>query len=172
MAAVQVDIGAAVAATLAQANADGYFTPLVVTPERSYADWNDALEDLDILHVDVVPQTLGATLADRGRLQYDAQISVLVRKRFGPTARDASGRLLNAPIDELVLLLQRCYEYFVPGRALVGQPEIKWKPPRTIKGTEGSGSQFKAVYSRTMLRQNSQFSGWVVLGFVAVKEAE
>lgn len=175
MAATMIAIADAIAAELATASGAGYFAPLTVAPVRSYASWDNKLETLGTTKVDVVPLDMQARFPARGHLGYEVQTSVLVRRLFGASDRDSDGQLLNASVDPFLVLLQQIYELFAPsypghdGRPLATIPGAAWLPP-TMSATEGS--QFRAMYSRTMLRTNSQFSGFVVLAFRVMKQAQ
>lgn len=173
MAAIIVDIADAVAEELEAASAADYFGPLTISPVRSYAAFDDKLESQTTHRVDVVPLKAEMRQASRGHLVYEVSVSVLIRKLFGAADRNTDGTLKNSSVDAMVLLLQRCYEWFAPsypgnsGRSLTSQPLAAWLPP-----DGNDGSQFKAFYSRQMLRVNSQFSGWAVLSYMIPKQGE
>lgn len=103
--AVSVAVAKGVTSQLAVAELSQAFAP-----ERSYADWDIQLEELDSLRVDVVAvQTeQQAERNSRGSMAYQIPIDVAVRKRFGGGAE----RVPLDEIDALVLLVEEIYESF------------------------------------------------------------
>lgn len=103
---------------------------LEFTLERSYADWDLALEDATETRVDVafVSTKIEAELAARGgRLAYTVPVDVCIRKKFGPEHQcDRTGRLSNSAIDPLVLLTQELFVLFTM-RRLANDGSIVWK---------------------------------------------
>ena len=103
--------------------------------ERSYADWDVKLEDVDVLRVDVVPVRCDPRQASRGLIEYECAVDIGIRKRFGSsTTETATGRIQQDRIDELMELSQRISDYFLPSQAVSGQdghpltdvPEACW----------------------------------------------
>ena len=92
MAAVDLEIADAVVTALEAATLSKSIDPI-----RSYAEWDEALEEFDELHVDVVPLQTGPTteLDDRGSVEYACEIDIGVRYRFGRSRR--SQRLAVLP---------------------------------------------------------------------------
>ncbi len=91
--------------------------------ERSYADWDIALEENDEtrgkLHCDVVPVTyVSADREYRAGIAYQVPVDVVFRKLVPPTARTASGRIDPAYIDDYVEFNESVYEYFMQPKAL------------------------------------------------------
>jgi hypothetical protein len=153
--AVEVDIADAITAALDTAAFSQAFTPV-----RSYAEWEDALEDLNTLHVDVVPvQTGPATeLDDRADVEYDCEIDIGVRYRFGTADQvSATGRVDTAKVDELILLVQEIAEFFMVDRLADANTAV-WQD-----------TEIKLGWSRKHLRQLRQFFGFVRLTFKATR---
>lgn len=155
MTAILVSVADAIAEELAEVTLSEEFSV-----DRSYADWDDDLqENQKGVLVDVVPASCSSTLLSRGKLAYVCTVNVLLRKRLNQIDRDRDGKFRNEVIDALVEDLQTINEYFAPsqpdqtGRRLTAMATARW--------TEQSG--IKAPYSRKMLRDHSQFSGWVGL---------
>ena len=129
---------------------------------RSYGDWEDKLEDIQTkLRIDVVPQSCQSELFNRASHEYRVEISVLLRKRFGP-GDQRGGRIENDLIDQLVGDLQKVHEYFVPSQST--QSGLRLTAVQQARWLEGS---VMAPYSRKMLRDHGQYSGWckVVFGY-------
>lgn len=85
-----------------------------VTIERSYADWELALDEAATTRIDVVLVTTEQTteLTTRGGSQYLVPIDIAVRKRF-----EVDGdRIPNDQVDALMLLVQNVHDHFTPER--------------------------------------------------------
>lgn len=155
MAAVDLEIADAVVTALAA----GTFSK-TINPTRSYAEWEEALEALNELHVDVVPlQTGPATeLDDRGSVEYTCEIDVGVRYRFGTSEQESTtGRVDVAEVDGCKLLVQEIAEYFITDR-FADSPFGVWQ-----------STEIKLGWSRKHLRQMRQFFGFVRLTFSATR---
>lgn len=155
MAAVDLEIADAVVTALSAATFSKDFTPV-----RSYAEWEDALEDFGTLHVDVVPlQTGPATeLDDRDSVEYTCEIDVGVRYRFGTVEQDSlTGRVDPDEIDACKLLVQEIAEYFMTDRFDDATAGI-WQD-----------TEIKLSWSRKHLRELRQFFGFVRLTFLATR---
>jgi len=143
-----------------------------VTLERSYADWEAELSDLQAgLRLDVVLADWRTDLATRAKHRHECAVSLLLRRRF--TSRDDrvianGGRLHNESVDTLLEDLQSIAEFFAPsqptydGRKLSSVPDAAWLPESTILTPERR-SGVTAPYSRDMLADNSQYSGLVTV---------
>lgn len=157
MAAVDIEIAEAVQAALAAGiSFGGVDLPAV----RSYAEWDEAIEDLDTLHVDVVPLQTGpgVSLDDRGSVEYTCEIDVGVRYRFGTTDQDSvTGRVDVDKVDALKLLVQTIAEFFMIDR-LSDTNTASWQE-----------TEIKLSWSRKHLRQMRQFFGFVRLTFLATR---
>lgn len=125
-------------------------------PERSYADWDLALEDADKLHVDVVLVTteIQTNPISRhandvgGDVEYIVPIDVGIRQRFGQSEEEpSSGRISVAEIDQLVLLETQIFEYLYQ-EELTTYTAASWEDTRIV-----------VACSREHLRQNRQFTG-------------
>jgi len=112
--AVLVKVADGVTAEINAALEAGEFEGLQFTAERSYADWkDDELEDLDCLHVDVVPVRYDNTdLDSRGSVGYVCSVDIGVRKKFGQGDNSQSGRIRKEEVDRLVLLVEQLHEHF------------------------------------------------------------
>lgn len=148
--AVLTTIADAITAELAAAVRDGKFEGMQFTPERSYADWDDDLKDLDCLRVDVVP--VGhedASRETRGSLKYDCSIDIGVREKFGAEARDKHGRIQVERVDRLALLIEEIHEFFI-SRRLTGLEAAVWVETKIVSS-----------YDREKLRDLGLFVGFV-----------
>lgn len=147
MSAVQTIVAQAIAD---QANAapGGTFT-LPFTAVRSWADWDEALCDMGVLHVDVVPAgIIGLPQEDREpSLAYQVQTDIGVRQAFGQDNQaTATGRLTNTVLDRLALLGRQLHEYFTSSR-LDDDLDAVWQ--RT---------QYRVPFSRKHLRTLRQWT--------------
>lgn len=108
---------------------------LSIEPKRSYADWELALEDQDVLHVDVVAHATEQEIdqeARGGKLFYLIPLFIAVRKRFGSIDQeDREGRVNIDEIDKLVLLTQNIHESMTQKR-LTDFNEGVWQATRTL----------------------------------------
>lgn len=140
------------------------------TLARSYGDWEDLLEDTERakLRIDVVPQACPSQLANRGgQLNYEVSTSILLRYLF-VSGEHKSGRIENSRIDQLVEDLQTVHQFFTPKRAtgfqarkLADVPEAAWS----------SDSAIKAAFSRKLLKDPGQYSGWCAVIYDVPVEA-
>jgi hypothetical protein len=157
MAAVDIDIADAVKdALVAGVSFGGVPVPAV----RSYAEWDEALEDLNTLHVDVVPLQTGpaTSLEARGEVEYSCEIDIGVRYRFGTADQESTtGRVDPDEIDALKLLVQAIAEFFMVDRLTDTNMSI-WQE-----------TEIKLGWSRKHLRQMRQFFGFVRLTFLATR---
>lgn len=130
-----------------------------VDAEDSFADWDDMLEDLGILHIDVVPVDDETTLAARGNTAHQCSVDVAIRKRFDASDQDPdTGRIDRDKIKELVQLMEEIGELFV-GKRLSNYDNAAWQ-----------GLRNTAMYSRRHLRENRQYSGIARITFVSHKQ--
>lgn len=136
--------------------------------QRSYADWDLKLENLDQLemkdsdklHVDVVSHSSEQAVehAARGKLRFTVPIDIAVRRKLGPDDQDSdTGRLKLLAIDELMELTQRMYELFAH-QELNGFPE----------GTQEETTIEVAPF-REHLRELRQFTSIVRVVFTTYK---
>lgn len=156
MVAVDLEIADAVVTALRA----GTFSR-AIDPVRSYAEWEEQLEDLGTLHVDVVPlQTGPATeLDDRGSVQYTCEVDIGVRYRFGTAEQESTtGRVDVADVDACKLLVQEIAEFFITDR-FADSPFAVWQE-----------TEIKLGWSRKHLRTMRQFFGFVRLTFTATRE--
>lgn len=141
-----------------------------ITPERSYADWELALEteraeDGNRLLVDVVghmttQEVMPAARGDVGspKLRYGVTVDIAVRKRFDQGQRDGdTGRVQLAEVDELVYLVQEIGEHF--------------NLQRMNEFTAATHDKTEVVVNpdRLHLREFKQFTGIVRITFNAFK---
>ena len=155
MGAVDLDIADAVVTALEAATLSKSIDPV-----RSYAEWDEALEEFDALHVDVVPlQTGPATaLEARAEVDYTCEIDIGVRYRFGTSEQESTtGRVATDEIDAFKLLVQEIAEYFMTDR-FADSPYGVWQE-----------TEIKLGWSRKHLRQMRQFFGFVRLTFSATR---
>ena len=144
-----VELAEAITTTLAAAS----FATGVFIPVRSYADWNDTLDELnEDLQVDVVP--VGHDIAEleaRESMKYESGVDVAVRKRFGTASQNAStGRIELAEIDDLVLLVEQIHELFCKEAVTSATIDASWLD-----------TTIRATYIREHLREHRQFTGIV-----------
>ncbi len=153
--AIAVSVANAVVSYLAAAG-----TTTSIDPERSYADWELALEDAETLHVDValVTSELGIGLSARGMERFVVPVDVAIRKRFGTDKQDDdTGRIDLANIDELMLLTQEVFEAFLPHR-LTTFTDAVWESTKVLVAAD-----------RDMLRTARQFTSVIRVTFVVNK---
>lgn len=155
MSAVVVDIAEKIKDALAAATLSQAFTPT-----RSYAEWEETLDDYNTLHVDVVPVQNGpaSNLEERALAEYTVEVDVAVRYRFGSTDQSGTtGRITTTVIDGLVLLVQEIAEFFLTDR-LTDATTAVWQ-----------ATSIQQSWSRKHLREMRQFFGFVRLTFLATK---
>lgn len=145
------------------------------TAYRSYGDWEDVLEDVTgqsslsgQLRIDVVPQACMSRMMTRGRLLYECNVAILLRKKLLAPDRKG-GRIDNGVIDQCVEDLQTVNEYFSQcqpnqtGRRLAALPEANWLAESTINVDSATArSTIRAPFSREMLKRG-QYSGWATV---------
>lgn len=140
----------------------GHTWSLEFTAERSYADWDLALDDTaqrGVLLCDVVPVSrLPVALETQSSVAYSPAIDVVFRKKFEPAdAQVDDGKITLSAVDELVTLVEEVNEYFAAMR-LTGFDSAVWDPSRDIELT--------AVIHRH-LREHDQYTGIIRLPFLA-----
>lgn len=136
------------------------------TAHRTYGDWEDLLSDNERdLRIDVVPQSMQSVLGDRKNTDYTIVVAILLRKRLKSEDRKG-GRLDNAVIDQLVTDLQTVHEYFIPS-----QPSQTGRLTGTSLAVRWLESSIKAPYSRKLLKDPGQYSGWCEIKFGYAKAA-
>ena len=150
MSAVLVDVATAITAELAAASLGQTFVPA-----RSYADWDEQLEDAGTLHVDVVPVNYDESALDsRESIGYVVSCDVGIRKRFGTDDQEVStGRIELAEIDDLVLLVEAIHEFFIE-RRLAGYESAVWRE-----------TKIRSAYIRKHLREYRQFTGMIRVSY-------
>lgn len=153
--AILVQVADGMTAELAAAHDSGKFAGLVFTPERSYADWkDDELEDLDCLHVDVVPVGHDSSdQEDRGAVGYVCTSDIGIRKKFGPRSNAQSGRIRRTEIDRLVLLVEEIHEHFCMERLPTFESAI-WRE-----------TKIRTTFSRRHLRDMRMFLGVIRVSY-------
>lgn len=125
------------------------------TPVKSWADWDDALTDENVLHVDIVPVGHPTTELDsRTQIRRETEVDIGVRKRFGPDVQDATGRVVFGEVADLVLLVEQIEEHLCTQRLASNEPDIAWE-----------SSDVRASFIRKHLRENRQFTGIVRVTF-------
>jgi len=135
------------------------------TAVRSYAEWDVKLEEMDSLHVDVVPAGQPVCrLADRGgTIEHQVVAHIGVRKRF---RRDQQTRRFElSEVDDLILITQKISEFF-SSDSITGRPRTLSDFPKASWLEEGEGgnrSQILQLCDKAMLRQHSQYTGVVQL---------
>lgn len=149
--AVEVDIAEAIVTAL---NAETFDLSFVA--ERSYADWNEKLEGIGKLKVDVVPWSVTPEQSGIGSIAYTCETDILIRKRFDESQKDqSSGRVLTSEVDALAKLRQDIYELFMPclpsqtGRNLTTLADATWQ-----------ATVIKSSYVRPHMKIR-QFTSWL-----------
>lgn len=154
MAAVAVDVAKAILNAL---NSDPLTDfGVAFTAVRSYAEWDELLEDLDTLHVDVVPAKHRKTeLADRGgAILHEVGIHVATRKRL--RVDETTQRFDLDEVDDLVLLTEKISDHFI-------QLELA-----TLSGATWIECKIISDYVRKHLRTNSQYTGIVEIAYEVI----
>lgn len=129
-----------------------------VKAERSYADWDDTLQEMDELHIDVVPvMHSDCELETRGEVKYTTLVDIGVRKRFSPETQ-VNGKLPQEDLDSLVKLTEKLHELFVMSR--IDAYSAAW-----------SSTDSRTSYVRKHLRELRQFTGIVRVGWRVNKVA-
>jgi len=148
MSSVAVDIAKEVTSEL-----DGGTFTQTFTPERSYADWDEELSDLDTLHVDVVLGKVQPELIARGRLSLTATVFVVVRKRL---ERDSDGKIAPDAADGADALVELVQEFlvFFTKKTLAGDAKGIWL-----------GMDCRAVFLDKHMRKMGQFTSVITLKF-------
>lgn len=155
MPAVAVDTAEALKDMLADASLSQDFVC-----ERSYADWELALDSSDdsALRVDVCIVTTKQEvelLTRGGSLAYTVPVDVAIRKRLGREYQDDdTGRIAVEEVDALMLFVQELHEFMVQKR-LDGHEAAIWEDDPKI------------VVAPLVkhLRDNRQFTGIIRLSF-------
>lgn len=141
---VLIDVAEAIKDNL---NAGSFTTTF--TAQRSYGDTQVALEDQDTLHVEVIPQGYPDEIITQGNHEYEVDVRIWVRKRFGQESRDGEQKLLLSQIDTLVDLVEDIQQFFIK-RSLTGYTDASWRESTT-----------ETPYSAEHLRIYSQFTGQI-----------
>lgn len=147
---VQVKLADAIAAQINAADAADFTISPNPTAVRSWAEWDEKLENLNTLYVDVVPAGISSELNDRGELVYTLETDIGVRKRFGQTDQaSATGRINASALDELALLTEELHEFFAADR------------PTTEQQAVWTEVEYRAPYVRKHLRELRQWTSIV-----------
>ena len=131
-------------------------------PERSYADWASDIEELNGLHVDVVPVTYEENELDtEGSVGYLCTVDIGVRLWFTQTERGAKKRVDRAKVDRLILFIQELNEFFCKdrGRSLTEYPTAAWEK-----------TKIRAAYSRKHLAKHKMFLGLIRVSYTVTKD--
>ena len=168
MAAVCVEVADAVVAMIRnrQFNLDFVL-------ERSYAEWDLELKELDNLElqesdklrVDVVAHTTDqeVNLQTRSKVGMIVPVDIAIRRKFGPDKQDPdTGRVLLAEVDALMEFTQKLYLMFMPTR-LTSFPDATWDE-------ENGGTTIEVAPMRQHLRELHQFTGIIRVVFKASLE--
>jgi hypothetical protein len=125
---------------------------------RSYATFEQTLEDQDVLHVDVVPvYNPTSELETRAEVVYVMAFDIAVRQRMGTEKQDqTTGEILTSTVDPLVSFVEAIHDYFCTDR--FSGTNTTWK-----------GTEFRAAYVREQLKDLRQFTGIVRLTFEGIK---
>lgn len=133
----------------AQLNAEpGSTWAMSFQAERSWADWELQLEELDELHVDVVPAGFELVEdSDRGDIVYTVMTDVGVRLRFDPRGVDGrTGRIKLERLDALSLLSEQITEFLHQDRLA------------SYQGAVWVSTDFRTPYLQKHLRELNQWT--------------
>lgn len=142
--------------------------------ERSYPDWDHALEESGSLKVDVFPFGAKLETLTRGSWKYRVATDVGIRFRFNQEYTDESKpkRIEKAAVDRLVQLTEDVGEYFAQcqptqtGRRLTAVPAAVWTP-----GGGDGGTDFRVWFNADHLKELRQFTGVVRLVYTVPRRA-
>lgn len=136
-----------------------------ITPERSYAEWDEELTELNTLRVDVVPVGLAsAELSARNVIGYDVDVDIGIRYRFGPADTEAGdGRIAIDEIDALVLLVEEIVEY-------LSDSDNSERRLSDYTSASLAAMQVRATYVREHLRTLGQFTAIIRATYSADKQ--
>lgn len=142
-----VDVAQGIADEIAGAT----FAGVKLKPVRSYADWDEKLEDhCNELLCDVVPVIhRDSVLENRGSISYVCEVDVGIRYR--PKAwKIVAGRIAPGEIDKLILLVEAMAEFFIDagnGRKLAYVQNAAWIE-----------TKIRQTFVRKHLREFGQFT--------------
>ena len=140
------------------------------TPERSYADWELKLENMDLLdlrdidklHVDVVAHTTQQQqdVSARGMARFIQPVDIAVRRKFGQDKqKEDTGRIKIEEIDALVLLVQQLCLMFT--QVLLDVTDY----PGAVWDSENGGTSILYNPDQKTLREKRQFTGLIRIFF-------
>jgi hypothetical protein len=138
--------------------------------ERSYANWERELKDIDDLQLDECDKTFvdvvghmttqDFSLAARGMGRYRVPVDIALRRKFGSDKQDGdTGRIAIEEIDNLMLLFQELHLFHAKHR-LVEFPYAVWDE-------EDGGTQILVAPDRRLLREIRQFTAIMRITFRA-----
>lgn len=164
--AVSVSVAKAIVAELQTAKLSR-----TISPERSYAEWDlelkeiDKLElkDADKLRVDVVSHSTEQVVEQisRGMLEYRIPVDVAVRRKFGADkTNDDTGRIEIEEVDKLLYLVEEIHALFA-NREEEFNGGAKWNDTAIL-----------AAPVIEHLRDMRQFTGIIRLTFIAYREVQ
>jgi hypothetical protein len=155
-----VKVADAITAELAVAQQGGRFVDLeAFTPQRSWADWKEDLDELDSLRVDVVGLSYDECELDtRKSVSYTCTTHVGVRRWFPNSQVQTGGRINREKIDRLVYFIQELNEFFCDeaGRRLATYPDAVWQATKIL-----------TTFNRKYLRDKRMFFGLLKVTYEA-----
>jgi len=119
------------------------------------------LEDLDTLHVDLVAAGLSTIPESRASLEYNAQIDVAVRYRFGVLEHDTDGSIDVEEIAPYLALLEEIGEF-------LADPDNR-RPPLKADAV-WIGNELRAPWVPEQLRTNRQYTGIMRVTYALEKD--
>jgi hypothetical protein len=129
------------------------------TIERSYADWDELLEDMATVHVDVVPAGYKrAELLDRGTTVFGCLTTIGVRKRFGVSDQTDNGEIDQTKIDRLVTLCEDFHLWLAASRL------------PTCDAAAWDDTEVRLEFDRKHLREDRQFTAILRVGHLVPVE--
>ena len=131
-------------------------------PERSYADWELALDDADKgeLRCDVVPVNNPKTELDgRNSLSYTLACDLILRQKLNsPHQDEVTGRIGLPHVDNLVGLLLELHEFFCIDR-FADLEDAAWE-----------ATDVRAAYVANHLNEHRQYTGVIRITFSTSRE--
>jgi hypothetical protein len=124
--------------------------------ERNYADWDETLEEMDTLHVDVVPAGYKrAELVDRATTGFLCLVNIAVRKRFDLNEQLDDNRIDQDAIDDLVTLSEAIHSALATRRLDTPNYDPIWQE-----------TEMSLQFDRKALREHRQFTAILRVGFL------
>lgn len=107
---------------------------LPFTIERNYADFDEELQDISPLKVDVVPfRHSAAEMESHKNLSYEIDTDICIRRLFGLPDADPDQRISKESIDRLVKFTEDIHEFLMARRLTQGElAQANWGEARLL----------------------------------------